>query len=296
LHVTRHALSWSWKLSLRQGLDLYYSLFGPPGLLLAARARFLAQEIEIGVAAPGVRHPVYLRVRTTDIGMCGEILVKHLYGCEFHSEPRSIVDAGANIGLASIFFANKYPDARIVAIEPEASNFRMLKKNTARYPNVTPVQAALWNENCELELFDPEQGHSAFQMRSGSASATRLSNRVQAKTVDEIMSELNITAIDLLKVDIEGGEKEVFANPAKWIDRVGTIAIELHESLRPGCEQSVDQATRDFDGKWKAGETNYLTKANAARPATAMDQGASSSGARSKFPLKILSVESIPRK
>jgi FkbM family methyltransferase len=281
--------------SLRQGLQLYYSLFGTPGLLLAARARFLAQDIEIGVAAPGILHPVYLRVRTTDIGVCGEVLVRRLYNCEFHSAPALIVDAGANIGLTSVFFANKYPDARIVAIEPEASNFRMLQKNTAPYPNIKTMKAALWNENCELELFDPEEGHSAFQMRRGSSSGGMApSNRVQARTVDEIMSELGISSIDLLKVDIEGAEKEVFTDPRRWIDRVGTIAIELHPSMRPGCEQTVEQATGDFDVKWSAGETNYLTRANAARPGVSSDQGAVSSGATPKFPLKILSVESAP--
>ena len=70
-----------------------------------------------------------------------------MYDSGFRPAPRVVVDAGANIGLSTVFFANKFPQAKIVAIEPEPSNFAMLRDNVAPYPNVTPVQAALWKED-----------------------------------------------------------------------------------------------------------------------------------------------------
>jgi len=66
------------------------------------------------------------------------------------TEPDVIVDAGANIGLASICFANKYANATIIAVEPEQSNFELLEENVAPYPNIVPVQAALWYEDSEV--------------------------------------------------------------------------------------------------------------------------------------------------
>jgi FkbM family methyltransferase len=72
--------------------------------------------------------------------------------------PPVIIDAGANVGLCAVFYANRFPDARIIAIEPEPSNYEMLKKNTAPYPNITTVHAALWKENGPLRLFDTGEG------------------------------------------------------------------------------------------------------------------------------------------
>ena len=68
--------------------------------------------------------------------------------------PPVIIDAGANVGLSAVFYANRFPNARIIAIEPEPSNYEMLKRNVVPYSNVTPVQAALWKENGPLRLFD----------------------------------------------------------------------------------------------------------------------------------------------
>src|SRR5271156_5524154 len=171
-------------MSTRAGFALYYSLFGVAGVLVAARARLLGRPAQVAVEVPGVLHPVYLRMRTTDVASCGEILIKRQYDWDFGSAPRTIIDAGANIGLTSIFYANKYPGARIIAIEPEASNYQMLVQNTASYPSVTTVNAALWSENCELDVFDPQQGHTAFQMRDKRALPRTQSTRVPGITLD----------------------------------------------------------------------------------------------------------------
>src|SRR5277367_3436209 len=117
-------------MSLRYGFGLYYSLFGMAGVALAARARLLGSPARVVVEAPDALHPVHLRLRTTDVSVCWEVLVQRQYDWDVGRATQVIVDAGANIGLTSIFYANKYPGARIVAIEPEASNYQMLVENT----------------------------------------------------------------------------------------------------------------------------------------------------------------------
>ena len=76
---------------------------------------------------------------------------------EVEKPPRTLVDAGANIGLASLYFANRFPSANIIAIEPEQSNFDLLRKNVAPYETITPIRAALWHENGIIKLVDPER-------------------------------------------------------------------------------------------------------------------------------------------
>src|ERR1700676_1341600 len=126
-------------MSTLYGPRMYYSLFGIRGLVVGARSKVFSTPLTIAVAVPGIVHPVHLRVRTTDVAVCREIFLKGMYESDFCGEPRGVVAAGANIGLSSVFYAKKFPNARIIAIEPESSNYEMLQKNTAPYLNVTAV-------------------------------------------------------------------------------------------------------------------------------------------------------------
>ena len=73
------------------------------------------------------------------------------------------MDAGANIGLASILFANRFPQAKIFAIEPEHDNFNLLADNVCTYDNIVPLHAALWGENATIHLTDPGDGAWGFR-------------------------------------------------------------------------------------------------------------------------------------
>lgn len=244
-----------------EGAKMYYSILGVRGLLLGAEARVLRKRIEVRIEHPALRYPVHLRLRTTDVGLCREILVRGQYECDLVRPPRVIVDAGANIGLASVFYANKYPGAMLFAIEPEPSNYLMLQKNAARYPNIITIQAALWNCNTDVDVIDLHSGHLAFQTRErGTATNRNVVCTVPAMTVDRFMAKFGITAIDLLKVDIEGAEKELFEPDAAWISRVGVIAVELHDSLRPGLSASVQAAVKPFTMSWTRGEVTYWAR------------------------------------
>jgi FkbM family methyltransferase len=166
------------------------------------------------------------------------------------------VDAGAHIGMASILFALKYPRARIIAIEPESSNFAALVRNTAPYKTITPIQAALWREDGEVTL-GPSNAHpkGAFQIVENGRE------RVRAINMDTLMRETGIASIDLLKMDIEGAEIEVFES-CPWIGNVRVIAIELHDRLRPGCSSVVKNAARGlrFD---QEGEVTFIEQPSA---------------------------------
>lgn len=281
-------------MSVLEGVRSYHSLFGFPGLYLVAKARLLRRPIEVKFSAPGFRDPLHLRVRTSDISLFQEILINMEYDWELARSPKVIVDAGANVGLTSVFYANKYPDAKIVSVEPEPSNFAMLKKNTASYSNIVTVQAALWKENTELNIFDPGQGHWGFQTGDVRESAAVEKQRpVHGTTVDKLMEDNGIGYIDLLKVDIEGSEKEVFEHSLRWIDRVGVIVIELHDRFKTGCSESVHSAAKHFECEWQRGETTFLLRkeyvVGAPSPAhvAAPSSGASRSRSRCKLPLKI---------
>ena len=75
-----------------------------------------------------LKHPITLRLFGSDIPTFKKIFIEQEYDINLLREPKSIIDAGVNVGFTSVYFANKYPDCRILAIEPEASNFEIPQK------------------------------------------------------------------------------------------------------------------------------------------------------------------------
>lgn len=246
-------------MSILEGVRSHHRLFGPYGVLLVAKARLLGRPLQVAVTSDRITHPVFLRLRTTDVSLFEEIILNSEYFIELSRPPRTIVDAGANIGLTSVFFANTFPQARIIAIEPERSNFEMLKRNAARYSNILPVQGALWRENTVLSLSDPGKGHWGYQTREKRAD-DGAEGSVPGLTVDRLMKLYGLDCIDILKIDIEGAEKEVFETSASWIDKVGVIIVELHDRSKDGCSRSVHAAVQDFELEWCKGETTFFVR------------------------------------
>jgi FkbM family methyltransferase len=244
----------------------YYRWFGLRGFFFVLQgARIMPGSRTTTISAPGVLHPVDLRLRSSDLHVFGKVLVDHEYGFEPVAQPKTILDAGANIGLASIHFANRFPEATILALEPENSNFELLKQNAAPYPKIMPVRGALWSENCSIELVAPgahkEWNKWGFRTKSAGANkATTSDGRVEGMTVDRILRDHSIDFLDVLKVDIEGAEKEVFTDASAWIDKVGMVIIELHESFKPGCNRAFYHATQGFNVEWQQGENYFVTR------------------------------------
>jgi len=225
----------------------------------------ITPNFSITINKKGYKHPFQLRPFTSDILTYLQIFLLKEYKFSIHHPPKVIVDAGANIGLAAIYFANQYPTAKIIAIEPEQSNFVLLKKNLAAYSNIIPVQAALWHKNEEIYLTDPGLGKWGFMTASKDTlahSSAKTRHTVLGVTIDKLMQTYELETIDILKMDIEGAEKEVFSDPSAWIEKVNTLIIELHEGMKAGCKHSFYQGAKGFDKQWKRGENIYLTKNN----------------------------------
>jgi FkbM family methyltransferase len=221
----------------------YYEFSGIRGVSAATSFRFFRRPRELAITPPGTGHPVFLRLNTSDVCSYRDVLI-----CQDKTydprvpgfSPQTIVDVGAHIGMASLLFAQRYPAARIIAVEPEKANFAALVRNVSAYKKVVPLQAALWKEDGEVRL-----GTSRAHPKGAFAIAEDGSQRVRAITMDTLMKETGLSTIDFLKVDIEGAEKEVFQNCA-WIKNVRVMAIELHDRVRPDCRLAVESAAVGF--------------------------------------------------
>ncbi|HUR82860.1 MAG TPA: FkbM family methyltransferase [Thermoanaerobaculia bacterium] len=203
------------------------------------------------ITIPGVRHPVAVRTGTADASTFEHIFVWNDYALDYPDHVRTIVDAGANIGLAAVFFANRFPDATIFAIEPQQDNFELLQKNAAPYPRVVPMHAALWSDDTTLRLSNPDDRVDSYRYDPHSAG-----DAVPAYRVDTILRRYGLERADVLKIDIEGGETAVFRDATAWIDRVRMIIAELH-GLE--AEDTFASATADLRAtRYRRGENHII--------------------------------------
>lgn len=245
-------------------LQDFYNVLGVRGLITVLAAKATKKQTELRIERPDIKFPFYVRVPSSDESAYKKVFIYSECDVTVKTPPKTIVDAGANIGLVSIFYANKFPEAKIVAIEPEESNFDILQRNTAPYENIHLIQGALWHENKDIDLVDPGLDKWGFMTFASDArpAENAFCHSVKGLTLDRIMEMHGLDDIDILKVDIEGAEREVFQDPSSWIQHVGALIVELHEHLKPGCYRSFYNATNDFDREWTDGENIYLAKSS----------------------------------
>ena len=193
------------------------------------------------LAAPGLLHPVVGRRGSSDLFVYEQIFVQREYSClPLMGEVQTIVDCGANVGYASAYMLSHFPDARLVAIEPDSGNFAMLKENIAPYGERAEVlQAGVWSHPADLMVCREARGGEQWAFTVNECGPDDTPD-VRAVGVQEIMTRFQMEYIDILKVDIEGSEKEVFgANYDQWINKVRLLVTELHG---PDCETAVQKA------------------------------------------------------
>lgn len=229
-YILSQSLLYRKRLGTLRGLMLWFSLRRHYKLSLG-------QLYEI--KPPGTRHKIWLRAGTSDLEVFQQIF------CEGETEfcleltpPFFIVDAGANIGLSSIVFAARWPNAKIIALEVDWANYQLLCKNVAAYPNVIPVKKALWGTDGHVKILNPTAESWSFRVVEAEPDDP---DAIEAISLGRILADNDEDAFSLLKIDIEGSEVDLLqADTANWIGKTKAIAIELHDRFRPGCTAAVD--------------------------------------------------------
>lgn len=142
-------------------------------------------------------------------------------------EQPTIVDGGAHIGLAAVWFALTYPEAHVIAIEPHPGNFALLQRNTKRL-NVQAIRGALGAAWAQVVVTDPGEGNWGYQTERAPALTD---DAVIACPVTEFIDP---DRIFIVKLDIEGAEEGVLRNPA-WVAGVPVVIMEVHAWVDRHC-------------------------------------------------------------
>ena len=224
--------------------------------------RVLAAQKPLAAVIPRQgNHPVFLRRGTTDFDVYIDIFIEEKdYGVELPFSPQSIIDCGGNIGLAAVYFKIKYPDSRVVTIEPETTNFDLLCKNIAPFDGITAIKAGVWSKTTKLVVKNYTGNDFEFVTEEVAPDSTGLpENCVDAVGLEDIRLQQGMDSIDLLKIDIEGAENELFReNYESWLSRTRAIVIEIHNHFRPDCSSVLAKTLSQYRFKevWFDGDRN----------------------------------------
>lgn len=185
---------------------------------------YFTNQPEVSLKISGCGSPLVCRPRDSDRKVLRAIFGERELYLDSIS-PSNIVDLGANVGYASVYYALQYPEAKIVAVEMEPNNLLLLRKNGAPYRTIQIVESPIWNRPELLEVVHASEAW-AFHVRRATEDSC---SSIRATTIPELMESYGMESIDILKVDIEGAETVLFAdNYDLWIDRVRVICIETH--------------------------------------------------------------------
>ncbi|KKP24201.1 MAG: Methyltransferase, FkbM family [candidate division TM6 bacterium GW2011_GWF2_28_16] len=153
-----------------------------------------------------------------------EIFLNKIYYLQINNPEPHIIDCGANIGMATIFFKKIYPNAKIIAFEPSKQNFDLLQKNILdnKLNNIELINKALYNKTGTFYL----QSAGTLQ---GSLINKKINNNDEAIETTTLSQFIN-NKIDLLKIDIEGCETLVMQelNENKKLSFIDNMIIEYH--------------------------------------------------------------------
>jgi len=224
-----------------EGLSLYFNLKFGSGL--------------DSISTSKLPHKVHFRPGTMDYLIFKQIFLQQDFNISILDEiaVNRILDLGANIGMASLYLKNKFPEANIVGVEPDESNVEMFRRNLEQYQNTDIVLGAIRGDNKKVEMVDYGKGETGYL-------AEESEEGIAALTIVDIMKKYQWNHIDILKIDIEGSEKSVFeTNFESWLPKTKILFVELHERKAPGCTEVFNHAVSKYNFKRsKSGEYEVL--------------------------------------
>ncbi len=177
--------------------------------------------------------------------IASEIFTHNTYYFEADNNSPKIIDAGAHIGLATLYFKKIYPNSQIIAIEPNPQSFQLLQTNVNQnnLENITLHQVALTNQTGSQTFYiDTKDWHSTSNFTPKSWDNKQPLTPIQVNTLP--LSDFITHPIDLLKLDVEGSEFSLLKHSQSKLHLIKQIILEFHPSKIQSLDQLIKLLTK----------------------------------------------------
>lgn len=238
------------------------------GILVKGDGKIFVLSDGIFLAAIGSNR--YFKVEAADSGNEASKMAEFL-GKRGITDPRFVLDIGANCGEISLFFSRHFPRARILAVEASTENLQVFNQNLSSqfFPtdNIRIIQAALCDQDGSILITKGRKAQNSIVLDDRNPKWTKKINveEVPALTLSTLLNREQIPEIDFIKIDIEGAEPLLYNDLEAWSDRIKALLIEF------GSKNKPEAYMRFFDLFHKRGFEMYnrWTEERLANPTTA---------------------------
>jgi FkbM family methyltransferase len=159
-----------------------------------------------------------------------EVFARQHYYFSSQSDAPVILDCGANIGMASLYFKWLYPKSQVQAFEPDPATFKLLQRNFAQnHLDVVTHNCALWDEDTELDFYVDSTDPGSLLMSTDASRSKSLPIKVPGRKLSDFIDG----PIDFLKLDVEGAEHQVLGDLAKArkLKSIRQMVVEYHHRI-----------------------------------------------------------------
>lgn len=209
---------------------MWVPLLGPGGWIRLWLDRVRHQP-GTTITLRGTGRRIRLRLDTSDAKVVLQVYRDHEIRPPVRVKAATILDAGANIGITAGYFLDRFPGARLVAVEPDPENLRALRANLANDAGrVTIVEGGLWDEPGPLRIANPESESWARQVESaGTEDRPGSGDTIDAFTLDGLLDRSGADRFDIIKIDIEGAESRILVDRFRThFERAKMVFVEAH--------------------------------------------------------------------
>ncbi len=177
-----------------------------------------------------------------------EVFTNHSYYFEAKVTKPTIIDAGAHIGLATLYFKQLYPEAQIIAVEPIPENFALLQKNINenQLSYIELIQAALAPHAGTTTLYRDQENSwlSSSSILPGGWNHTQKTQPISVPAIT--LSSLLLTPVHLLKLDIEGMEATALLEARTHLRMVEHLIVEFHPHRQQSLPRIIEYLQQFF--------------------------------------------------
>jgi FkbM family methyltransferase len=180
----------------------------------------------------------------SELKVIREVFFGAEYALPHVTDPRVILDLGSHAGYSVLYFKARFPEARVVAVEPHPETFERLRRNVGGLSGVELVNAAIGDADGTMQLYS---GADSWASAATPSPTRPTAHTVPTTSIHGLVERLALDHIDVLKMDIEGGEVAVLREGRAVLDRTQTMVFEFHQEHTEETLWSLLRGLEEFE-------------------------------------------------